>query len=188
MAKPHDEFLYALRKEWFKVRYPAYTFEVNESYDPKSRKPLPKGKRSDSSFQYDIIGYPNKDWSKPEIFVEFSDNENFDKSKFIYEMWRWLFFLVKIGYLRIMPIPSESLTNQDISYPYEDIDIPRGPHGINFEHNWHPKLIQIWKNKTIEKNYKKLKRIGYIPKFLKIECYSVEVEPDLNKIYKKVYP
>ena len=178
MNKKHDNFLEALKTEWLNKEYPSHIFKVNELYDPINRQPKDNRKKGDYQiFEYDILRYPQDsggkwDWTTPEIFVEFTTSKQFQISKFLYEFWRWLVFLRNIEYLELIPLPPyESLIERDVLHNWER---KRDPfwRGRNWKATWQPKLIQIWKAKNIEENYKRLKKDGYVPDILEIECYS----------------
>jgi hypothetical protein len=127
------------------MRIPEISFEINCRYDPISRiKSNPNF--SPKYFEYDMIGFPKDKHSNqvderhPSFFVEFTNSRYFSTQKFVYETWRWIWFLYLMGFLRALP-PFEQ--------EYKDRRVENDISG----RIWKPKLIQIWKANTVRAHY-----------------------------------
>ena len=181
--KNHNLFLESLKIE-IQKNVPGLFFETNCKYDPISRN-IFTIKSKQKYFEYDMIGFPknlsNIDYRHPQFFIEFTNNRYWETKKFVYETWRWIWFLFQLKLIRAMP-------------PFEDLIEPQKPQ-IDCNGNiWKPTFIQIWRAKTTMKHFNVLTNIGLVPKFLNINVCEINQKfntagklIDIAPIYKNVY-
>jgi len=210
----HDMFLNELKKA---IDDNTMIAEVNCKYIPLFRQKYDSTVHktifsSKKYFEYDIICFPRKngtfDYYHPIAFIEFTSQKIFSSKKFLYEVYRWLWFGWNMGLARGKhPFPGTPLGVIERTEGQEDyspileknfhlrhlkIDYcPENDTDINGK-SFCPRFIQIWKTPRAKYHHRSYIKSGLIGMPIdvyepgdRMHFYSKDV--DIHPIFKSVY-